>query len=420
MTLPQVIPKKEKTMTNTDMSNLQPIDPSQTIWEASELRDIVIEMLKDPKMKGLARYIQNCEIFWSRQIDTACAGHGFIFFNPDFFGELKEEPRKTVMAHEVWHIILKHLERGKGCDPYSHNIAADHVINNGLDKDGFSFEDANPTMDKKYADMSTEQVYNDIYTKQDPKDRPKPQDCPGMVSAETIEKMIQEVLDQKGEGKTVEDQKKKSDKQLQGLQPGNMTGSKGIKLDLTQTIPIIVGATFEEIFEPYLIEPLKARKRSVRRPSRRSPVGTTLLLPGRSERVHKHNRLAHLVYALDVSGSISHAMAQQSHNAVRYIKELLNPKLMTVIYFDTHIKEIRTFKDTEKYGEMTVKAGGGTSLSHVYEKVRELKPEALVCFTDLMVSIPPPPNWDPIWITPHKRCHVPSNLTGKIYVMPKS
>ena len=114
-----------------------PSDQRKT-WEAFNLRPLVEKVFKeDPRFVGLSRFIVNVRIFWSFEIPTACAGHGFIFFNPDFWDEIPEETRKTVLAHEVWHLILKHLERGEGCDPVIHNEACDHVINLSLEKDGY-------------------------------------------------------------------------------------------------------------------------------------------------------------------------------------------------------------------------------------------------------------------------------------------
>lgn len=403
-------------MTNPDPNVVVPEEPK--LWEATELKSIVIEMLKDPKMIGLARYMSNIRIFWSRTIPTACAGHGFIFFNPDFYGNLPEETRKTVMAHEVWHLILRHLERGKKCDPYQHNIAADHVINNALAGDGFTFEGTKPYKDKKYAKMSTEQVYNAIYKKK-PEDRPKP-DLDAHISAEQIEDLVEDALADDGKGVSLDDQKKEAEKDMveAGKQPGKTTGSVGINLEMSNQKIAIVGATYPEIFEKYLIEPLSGGKRTFMRPNRRQAgMAKNLRLPGRFVRRGHINRLTHLVYAFDVSGSmVSHA--QQCHDSIRTLKDLLNPEKMTVLFFDTHIKEERVFTDKQPYGNMSVNAGGGTNLKHVYRRTEELDPEALVIFTDMCVEIPPEPKWDTLWFVTSKRDFIPPDLYGEVYLIP--
>ena len=368
----------------------------------------------------MARYLASVEIFWSREIPTACAGHGFIFFNPDFFDSIPEETRKTVIAHEVWHLILRHLDRSKECDPYQFNIAADHVINNALDDDGFTFKGTTPYKDGKYKGQSTEQVYNEIYEKVD-KDKP-PEIPDDYVSHDKIEELIEDVLEQKGQGTSINEQKDKADKEVEDLakEAGIMTGSSGITLEISRKKVLIVGATYQKIFEDYLTDPLSGGKRTFMRPNRRQHGlgGSSLRLPGRFPKRGHANRLTHLTYALDVSGSITHKQANQFHQSVQTIKELLNPSALTVLFFDTRIVLEKTFTDKEKYTNIQVKAGGGTCLKGVYKRTAELGSEALVVFTDLCVSIPPKPEWESIWIVPDERDVIPAGLYGDVYLIP--
>lgn len=393
------------------------ISPSEAITLKQAFENAVIN---DPRCVGLARYISNVRIFWSYSISTACAGHGFIFFNPNFYDSIPAETRLTVMVHEVWHLILKHLDRGKECDPYTHNIAADHVINNALEEDGFTFEGTTPCKDPKYKHWSTEMVYNSIY-KNNKKKAPSLADMSGHIPAELIEDLIEQIVN--GEGKTLDDQKKDAEKDVDAERKsiGNETGSQGIKLELTNVTVMILGATYPKIFDKYLIDPLSGGKRTFMRPNRRQHgMHSKLLLPGRYPKRGHINRLTHLVYALDVSGSITAKQAQQFHNSVRTIKELLNPALLTVLFFDTRIVLEKTFTDKEKYGKINVVAGGGTNLNDVYRRTKELEPEALVIFTDLMVAIPPQPKWDCIWLVPAKNFAIPQNIYGDVYLIPEA
>lgn len=372
----------------------------------------------DPRCAGLSQYIINVRIFWSYQIPTACAGHGFIFFNPEFYDSIPKETRITVMVHEVWHLILKHLERGKKCDPYIHNLAADHVINNALEDDGFTFEGTDPCKDPKHKHKSTETIYNEIY-EDEKKKKPDLNAMAKHVPAELIEDMVEQVV--QGEGKTLEDQKKEADEDVENhkKQAGSSTGSQGIKLEMTQSKIMITGATYHDIFKDYLTDPLSGGKRTFMRPNRRQHgMRGKLVLPGRFPKRGHTNRLTHLVYALDVSGSITHKQAQQFHDSVRTIKELLNPSKLTVLFFDTRIVLEKTFTDKEPYGEIKVQAGGGTDLKDVYKRTEELEPEALVIFTDLWVTIPPEPKWECIWLVPERDNTIPNNIYGDVYLIP--
>ena len=390
------------------------------IWEATTLKEYVDTLImEDPRFVGLAKFIVNVRFFWSTMISTACAGHGFIFFNPQFFEELPEKTRPTVIYHEVWHLVLKHLERGEGYDHVTHNIAADHVININSITDGFTWDGFDPVLDTKYKGMSTEQIYDAIWTKRE--DSP-PVPAPGSVGPETIKQHIEDALAQTPGGPSPEENKKQADENVEanGKQAGNKAGNVGILLDMTKTKILIVDATYKEIFADYFIDPLSGGNRTFMRPNRRSHAmrGQKLVLPGRYPKRGHINRLTHLVYALDVSGSISKKMAQQFHDSVRTIKELLNPQKLTVIFFDTCIVLEKTFTDREKYGKIQVNAGGGTSLTDVYRRTEELDPEALVIFTDLCVSIPPEPKWDTIWLVPQKNVSIPPTIYGDVYLIP--
>lgn len=443
------------------------IDPV-TVTLATELRAEVEKMITDdPKMVGIARYLASVEIFWSTSIPTACAGNGFIFFNPEFYTKLPEDTRNTIMAHEVWHLILKHLARGIEFDPTDYNRAGDFVINIVLEDEGFSFDfgevDFVPCKDPKYRGMSTEEVYNDIRKERKKKkeeppkdtkkkepstdndgDNPKPNDTDedqdqnqdkdqdedknqDHVSRSVIEDLVKAAADTiagNDDYNNVPNQISKDKKDLKDLTEslGEDTGYTHIELEITDRKTAIRGKTYEEIFADYLIDPISGAKRSFMRPNRRQHgmSDSNFRLPGRVKRKTKSNRLAHLIYALDVSGSITKETAQTFHDSVRTIKELLNPNLLTVLFFDTEIKLVKTFTDQQPYGKITVEAGGCTKLDAVYAYAANRKIDAMVIFTDLAVTILPEPKWHTIWLVPehHREANV-VDLYGDIHIIPK-
>jgi predicted metal-dependent peptidase len=393
-------------------------DPKPKVWEATDLKSVVEKMIaEDKRFEGLSRYIVNIRFYWSTVINTACAGRGFIFFNPDFYESLPEETRKTVVVHEVWHLILKHLDRSEGFDPVTYNIAADHVINNAITSDGFTWDGFSPVMDPTYKGRSTEQIYNTIWEK---REEEPPMPSPNHVSKETILDQIKDVLAQDAQPVSMDEQQATDDANIKSSMPGMSPGQKVRVLQETKTKVLIKGATYQEIFKEYLTDPLSGGNRTFMRPNRRSHGmrGNGLILPGRYPKRGHLNRLTHLVYALDVSGSITSHQAQQFNDSVRTIKEILNPEKLTVLFFDTRIVLEKTFTDKDKYGTLHVKAGGGTNLTDVYRRMETLKAEALVIFTDLEVRIPPEPEWDSIWLVPYDRA-IPPGLYGEVYLIPK-
>lgn len=412
----------------TKASNNQKTKPPLMISADNDLRHYVEEMIHtDKRFVGMSRYVFNINFYWSYNIPTACAGHGFIFFNPLFWDKLSKEKKKTVIAHEIWHLILDHLDRGKGFDPDTYNQAADHVINLGLDTDGFDmdgdFGDITPCFDKKYRNMSTEKIYTIIYKNKKKNPDGAPKAAKGTPSADQIEDLIEEVL--KGTGTDLEQQKDENKEKLEAAMPnsppGDQPGGERILIKTKGKNVFIKEATYGEIFEDYLTDPLSGGKRTFMRPSRRQIRGG-LRLKGKYPKRGRNNRLTHLVYGLDVSGSIDGPMRTQFLRSAKTLKETLNPKLMTVILWDTRIVMEKTFREDEKLDGIDIHAGGGTNLGPLYARMKQLNAEALVIFTDMQVDIPPKPDWDTIWFVPsrHIANHYLQQATyGEVFLVPK-
>lgn len=402
------------------------------------LKKVVDEiLLTDLRFNGMAAFMINIEYRWSRQIPTACAGHGFIFFNPDWYDELPKGTRPSIIRHEVDHLILRHLDRMiEGYDPYLANQAQDHVINLAAIDDGFEFKGPkteNGCFDPKFRGMSSEQVYKILLAEQ--KEQKKngtagpPSNMETMISVEKIMELIEAALGEMGQGVSIEKQIEAAEEAVEdhqnevlraeGKNPGSQPGAKLIILEKPKGVQLVIGATYPEIFKDYLTDPLGGASRTMLRPSRRTHgMNSPLILPGRLPRKGKSNRLEHLVYGLDVSGSISHKMVMQFHSSVATIKDMLNPRLLTVIFWDTSIVLERQFSERTSYNEIRVNAGGGTNLGPLYARTAEINPEALVIFTDLRVRIPPKPKWDTIWLIPDTNCPIPNDLYGDLYLIP--
>lgn len=392
-------------------------------WESVDFRRKVEELTDDPRFVGIFGFLKDVRFCWSYQIPTACAGHGFIFFNPDWFDILPEETHKTVIYHEALHLILKHLERGENCDPYIHNLATDHVINLDAEAHGFIFDGwEGPCLDHQFMGKSSEEVYEILMNGN--KFTPLDIDLKKHIDRELIEQLIQDMLDADGKGISLEMQKDLADIKVKQHAESNIgmdEGHIGLRFDMMKRKVAIKGATWEQIFKKQMKDPVVMGKRTFKRPNRRMSTNKTqpFILPGRTKRAGAKNRLAHLVYCLDVSGSISTKQGVQFNDSAQTIKKLLNPEKMTVIFWDTAIRHMQTFTDKQPYSRMKVRAGGGTDLRPVYKKLEELDPECVVIFTDLCVAIPDQPKWETIWMLTSENDTVPGDLYGDVYVMPE-
>lgn len=398
------------------------------------LKSYVEEMIiTDNRFKGMSRYIFDINFYWTTAIATACAGHGFIFFNPTWWDKMVHEERKTVIAHEIWHLISNHLERGRDKDPESYNIAGDYVINLTCHDEGFistlnnqgkpntDFGGAGMLIDEKFRGKGTDAIYAIVHA--DRKKNPNSHGSSGAPSVDQIEELVQKALE--GTGKDLQQQAEEHEKDRQKAVEQAQAGTgAGTNQDILRTEGMkiyIKTATYEEIFKEYLTDPLTGGKRTYMRPSRRQ-TKDGLRLKGKYPKRGRKNRLTHLVYALDVSGSITAHQKKQFLASAKTLKEKLNPELMTIILWDDGIRFEKTFREDETLDNIHVMSGGGTDLRPVYKRVEQLMPEALVIFTDLAVNIPPKPDWETIWFVPSMVIgdyYLKAVTYGDIYLIPE-
>ena len=127
------------------------------------------------------------DVIWTRQIDSAATDGVYIYINPDCF--LKEcatpSQRAFLLAHEVGHIVLKHMMRGrfyklrgyfamkKGTTiPWSHsgyNHAGDYVINADLKEHGLEMPSWVLHRDNISRDHLVDNVYMDLWAEHEEK-----------------------------------------------------------------------------------------------------------------------------------------------------------------------------------------------------------------------------------------------------------
>lgn len=94
-------------------------------------------------------------------IKTASTDGKSIKYNPEYFYSLGFDQRKTLICHELLHILLGHHLRLRGKDSEKWNIACDYVINIILVEMGFKPIDM-WYLDYKYKGMSAEDIYKTL------------------------------------------------------------------------------------------------------------------------------------------------------------------------------------------------------------------------------------------------------------------
>ena len=343
----------------------------------------------------LSSLVATIDFDWDRTIPTACTNGVFMAWNPEFFLSLSSKSRVTVLAHEAWHIAFQHMGRRGDKDAQDWNTAADFVINNMLKNAGYDMSGFPFLLDPQYDNMTTEEVYNKVHT-----NRPKmfnPQDGdfsePGHGPASIQKGMTPEQIAKKAMGNIMDAATiAKMNKQM-----GDLPGEIQQMIDdfLNPKLP------WQEILVNFF-ESLSSVEFSYRSPNRRYQDP---LLPGRTGR----NGLEHLIYYLDVSGSISDADIVRFNSEVKYIKETYNPERLTLVMFDTKIHDVYEFEEDDEFEKVVITGRGGTCLRDVMAHAEKHQPTAIVIFTDLHVNIPQKvPSMPVIWaVAGNKNARVP-------------
>lgn len=315
----------------------------------------------------LAPLMCSMDFRWMPEAGTACTDGTFVGFAPEFWKYLLPETRETVLVHELWHPALLHMLRRDDRDPEIWNQACDYRINNDLKKAGFSFKGIewaclDPELDAN-GRLSEEEIY-DILKKTGRKPKPVPKQFgdgldmrdPDSKKAQTIVNNVIRATHQyemaNGAGKTPQSVKEMLGKFLAPVVP------------------------WEKELMEFMTELIDVR-RSWHRPNRRYH---DMYMPCDIE---DDGRLDHLAYFLDVSGSCSNQDVLRFNSEIKYIKEVLKPRKLTVCQFTTEICNTTVFEEDDPFEEVIRWGTGGTSLVCVRQKMEELQPTAAVVFSDL-------------------------------------
>lgn len=360
---------------------------------------------------------------WTDQIDTSATDYESIFWNPKDFDRLTHTERVASLMHELGHNYRLHGLRQGDRDQATWNIAADIIINRGLKDSGYDVD--NQWFVGQHRELKGE-VEEDLYEElmnQPPASPPQP--APGQGQP----KQGQSGQDQSGQGQQSSGQpspepaakgksaqaakgrtcschqmppvsKEKAQKALQNVvqatQQAKLSGNPG-------AIPGDVEQLFNKFLKPkiaweahiqqWLTEHLDTRL-TYQRPSRRY-LAHGMLIKGR---VPDEGALEHLVWAFDVSGSITDDMIHRFNSEMKYVKDTYHPKKMTLLLFDTKIRKVVVIEEDDEYTELEIVGRGGTDLREVGEYLEKERATAALIFSDLECTPMKKMNIPIIWV----------------------
>ena len=322
------------------------------------------------------------KVVWTTDIPTAAVDGKNLYINEDWFCILKFLEQIGLLAHEVLHIGLRHIDsfhlynKKKYSLEIEHSLwneAGDYVINYLLTKVGYTIPRGG-LLDNRFNDMATFQVYDILHSEIDittyvinDGDIIYPSDVTAADKRklDTLTKDITAVL---SKAKLNADLNKES------------IGSLPAELLRTLKLMIDPPLSLEVILSNYMSRYNKDDY-SYRKPNRR--FLPDLYLPG-----SYNESLCNIVAAFDVSGSVTDEQLSSFRNSVRIIQEQLKPEQITLIQWSVGIDSIKVMDSHNDIMDIEFIGGGGTNIQDLIYWIRDNKSEVTLIFTDGDFHIP--------------------------------
>jgi predicted metal-dependent peptidase len=323
-------------------------------------------------------------------IPTAWTDGLHVYFNTEFADSLTREEFTAVLMHELLHIAFLHVPRRQGRRPRRWNKAADYAINwliaqeservtRTFGKPKFVLP-SDALLDKKFADMSAEQVYAKF-------EEEEQEDDDGDFG------LIGDIL--QGDASVGNDSVIAEVKQrlAQAVQAAKLRG----------TLPAGVERMVSDILNPPrdwrreladLIETFPADF-TFNPPDRRFHDADFALPSLGGEQVE-------LVVAFDTSGSISPEELKLYLSEVVGLMQQFDHIKLRVLTCDAAVHEDVELdeQDIDSFTQrVRFRGGGGTDFRPVFERLQDDRPRMLVFFTDGYGTFPSQePDYPVLWV----------------------
>jgi len=345
-------------------------------------------LLKHPFWGNLATRMKLVEA--SEWLATAATDGRHFYYCTDFINKLDDDELVFLFGHEVGHCVYNHMGRRGDRDPAIWNMAGDYLINDMLIQNnvGKKITAVQILHDTKYRDMTAEEVYDELVKnavkvqvtldmhldgsgkegEEDENGNPKP-GSDGKSKSSGIK------IDEETAKKIRDEMKEAILQSAQAAGAGNTPA--GIRRLIQQfTAPKM---RWQDLLRIQLESSLK-NNYSFMRPSRKG-WHTGAVLPGMLPAEHLD-----VVIAIDMSGSISTAMAQDFLSEVKGMMDMYTTYSIHVFSFDTEVYNPVTFTEdgAEDIYDYDPQGGGGTDFDACFRYMKDegIEPKQFIMFTD--------------------------------------
>jgi predicted metal-dependent peptidase len=346
-------------------------------------------LLRHPFFGNLATRMKMVEASdWCQTLATD--GRNF-YFNLGFVNQLNPKECEFGFAHEVLHNVFDHMGRREGRDPQLSNIAADYATNQILkdERIGTVPSIIKIFQDDKYRGKSYEEIYNELYDKAD------------KIDISQLGELLDEHLDGEGDSEDGDGDGEDGDQKGKGRPKLTAEEKKQIRDEIKEAMvaaaqsagagrmPAAIARMIKDFTEPKMdwrqllrmnIQSILKSNFSFARPNRKSQQ-CGAILPGMM-----NEETIDVSVAIDMSGSISDAMAKDFLSEVKGIMDEYKDFKLDLWCFDTQVYNYATFTGDSADDIMSydVKGGGGTDFDANWEFMKEndIQPKKFIMFTD--------------------------------------
>ena len=364
-----------------------------------------------------ASIVLNTEWIPNPKIPTACTDMVKVWYNPAFFDALTVPDAIFVMVHEIMHMILMHGLRRGSRKPRRWNHAGDFAINQELVTSGLKMLSVTQRMidkgivqpgtgvgeqygllDKKYAGLTSEQIY-DLLEKEAKKGDKGGKDKGGKgkggkgepVDADDEDMGLDDLMEAACAGKSQAEVNEIKDKIKQKIaQAATMARSAGkMPANLALLVDGILNPPqrWDTVLREFMTRMVQSSETWNRRNRRFS-----ITLPSRYD-----VGMGELVVIGDTSGSMMQdKIFTQIAHEINYCNEYVKPERTRVVWADA---EACSGEQVFEPGDEVVlepKGGGGTDMRLPLKFVEQYDPCCVILITDCYTPWPAEPTPYPL------------------------
>lgn len=361
-------------------------------------RGIVQCMVEYPFYGTIIIGLQTKEAPAAMNIRTCATSHSTFYYNKHFINTLNANEVIFVIAHEVMHLVLTHLERRGNRIFKTWTQATDYAINSMLVAAGIGeFPSVGGLYDEQYADTNSEKIYDKLVEDQENnKGGGKGggggfEGDPNANFDDHIEVVQDDGYGNKNAGENAVILTEEEMEDLQRMLEGRIISAlNAAKQDnKAGQVPAGVQRLIGDLTEPTINWRRLVRSRAdsqiktrhdFNRPQRQAMM-RGIIQPRR--RIERHFEFT---IGIDTSGSISQKVLEDFMSEVYGVSKHFRSFKITVFQYDTRVYNVTVFtekniKDLTKY---TITGGGGTCFDAAYNYFKEVGhvPEIYFNFTD--------------------------------------